>query len=90
MIDNVTPQAQIVYLVYRAATSGGHNFLDPLLTTAAGVFYARDLPPQQADLAGEVTWLWTVSANTPAGATTVTVTCTPGGTVTRPISPVAG
>jgi fibronectin type 3 domain-containing protein len=34
--DNITSSSGIVYLVYRATTSGGQNFAAPLATTAAG------------------------------------------------------
>jgi len=34
--DNVTPQSQLVYLLYQAAAAGGENFLAPTYTTAPG------------------------------------------------------
>lgn len=34
--DNVTPAAQITYLVYQSSTPGGENFAAPTYTTAAG------------------------------------------------------
>ena len=34
--DNVTSQGNLVYLIYRAETSGGHNYSSPTFTAAAG------------------------------------------------------
>ncbi len=34
--DNVTPQANIVYLIYQATAPGGESFASPTYTTAAG------------------------------------------------------
>ncbi|MDH4190804.1 MAG: fibronectin type III domain-containing protein [Betaproteobacteria bacterium] len=60
--DNVTAPASIVYLVYRAAASGGQNYAAPTFTTARGALSYTD-----SGLAAGSTYYYVVRAMDEAG-----------------------
>lgn len=60
--DNVTPAAQITYLIYQATTAGGQSFAQPTATSAAG---ATSMPIGK--LAKSTTYYYVVRAKDEAG-----------------------
>lgn len=60
--DDVTPAAQLVYLVYAATTSGGENLAAPTFNTAPGALAATI-----GGLTPSTTWFFVVRARDQAG-----------------------